>query len=193
MQNPFYSLPERAVPCRFSAPPPPRLLVPSSLCSAFSHVSVMSSILSSCSCDRGRIHQSCLSILLSRDITSPAAEQSWFPVAFPFSNKICLGSVPLSSCISLYSCPDSNGWCFSCFQISKPACRSPGLEQSAEAWLWNLDLAQAETTGCVKQVTNPSQTCSKWVCSHHLWPACHQCSLLSPLAMGCSHLCNTEE
>lgn len=25
-------------PCRFSAPPPPRLLVPSSLCSAFSHV-----------------------------------------------------------------------------------------------------------------------------------------------------------
>lgn len=120
-------------PCWFSAPPPPRLLVPPSVL-LFPTFVWISSILSSCSCDRERMHQSSLPILLSSDVTSPAAEQSWFPADFPFPNMVRLGSIQLSGCMNWYCWPVSKGCWFACPQISKTASSSPDLEQNTNVW-----------------------------------------------------------
>lgn len=194
-------------PCWFSAPPPPRLLVPPSVL-LFPTFVWISSVLSSCSCDRERMHQSSLPILLSSDVTSPAAEQSWFPADFPFPNMVCLGSIQLSGCMNWYCWPVSKGCWFTCPQISKTASSSPDLEQNTNVWLkpqfissWGesglcagAHCGLCETEG--QKLPPPSQACSHEGLQA-MWEqtgCCWSSSLLLSLALGsCHHYSSQEE
>lgn len=168
--------------------PPSVLLFPTS--------AWISSIPSSCSCDRERMHQSSLLILPSRDVTSPAAEQSWFPAAFTFPNTVHCGSVQLSVCMNWYCWPVSNGCWLLCPQTSRIGSSSPDLEQNLSETSVQLKLRRERAVWCC----SPTMGCVRWgirncPCSHRGLAACvkvdwccqSSSSLLSLALGGCHH------
>lgn len=115
-------------PCRFSAPPPPRLLVPSSLCSAFSHVCV------------NILHPQLLFFWQREDSSELSVHLAFqrhyitccwaelIPCGFPSSSQGL-------SWIRPVVWPDSKGWWFPRSQVSKTAGNSSDLEQCGKVWL----------------------------------------------------------
>lgn len=174
-------------PCRFSAPPPPRLLVPSSLCSAFSHVCM-------------NILHSQFLFLWQRHDASELSARLAFQRHYITCKADCL-QLSLSQTWSILVQPSCLGvWISLADQspkaagsLSKMLISSPDLEQNTDVWLKPWFSSSRGESGTVWWCP-PIMGCALTeVCSPREMGYCWSSSVLLPLVLEGCHCYSSQE